>query len=176
MCGMHKIYKYLYKVKEFINYYQKNLDDFNFTLIESDIMRLLKFYWYSKIILIINKSIFFFLRSFYAMFGGAISFTFGINIIFNRIDPPLADYMFFLYDEDHPYFYIFNLIYQFYLMVIIGIGGVAMEGPFILLIMFFRARFNFLHKLLYLLSDRNCKINQLYIINTLIKIHSDVLR
>lgn len=112
------------------------------------------------------------------MFGVAIAFTFIMNIWFDMNSPPLADYLFFFNDETHPHFYIWNLLYQLYMMIIIGVAGVAIEGPFILMTMFFRARFKFIRRLADMLdnsvSDR-CNVNRLQLINTLIETHSDVL-
>lgn len=121
------------------------------------------------------------------MFAIAISLTFGLNITFNWGTPPLADYMFFFNDTAHPSFYLANYGYQLYLFVIIAIGGVAVEGPFILLTLFVEARFLFVRRLASLLDDVNddvgdgvrragLKSDRLRLIDTMIDVHSDVLR
>lgn len=120
------------------------------------------------------------------MFGVAISLTFGLNITFNWGTPPMADYMFFFSDTTHPYFYIANYFYQLYLFVIIAIGGVAVEGAFILLTLFIEARFTFTRRLIGLLDSDGYeggngdgaageKTDRLRLIDTMIDVHSDVL-
>lgn len=126
------------------------------------------------------------------MYVLSICFTFGVNIAFNRVDPPLAVYMFFLTEENN-WFYIGNMFYQFYVMAIIGIGAVLVEAVFILLTMFIRARFQFVRLVLQLIdnrttsstifsnnksgnnvSDKN-EISKLEMINIAIELHTDVL-
>lgn len=120
------------------------------------------------------------------MYVLSICFTFGVNIAFNRVDPPLAVYMFFLTEESN-WFYIGNVLYQLYVMAIIGIGAVLVEAVFILFTMFIRARFQFVRLVLKLVDDKcttnssSCsvpmknEINKLELINIAIEVHSDVL-
>lgn len=120
------------------------------------------------------------------MFGVAISLTFGLNITFNWGTPPLADYMFFFNDTQHPHFYIANYFYQLYMFVIIAVGGVAVEGAFILLTLFVEARFEFTSRLIGLLDDAGYEGDgaadvapkrsaRLRLIDTMIDVHSDLL-
>lgn len=145
------------------------------------------------------------LSALYGMFAVAITLTFGLNISFNWGQPPLADYVFFFADRAHRHFYLVNYVYQLYLFVIIAIGGVAVEGAFILLTLFIEARFVFVRRLVAMLDERRYDdagydVNRLgandgmgapmaslsaaaattsarlRLINTMIDVHSDVLR
>lgn len=104
--------------------------------------------------------------------------TFGMNIAFAWGTPPLADYLFFFSDEQHPQFYIVNTVYQFYVFVIICIGALALEMPFIMLTLFFQARFQFVGRLIDLCNEpekRRGGVSRLHLINMMIEVHNDVL-
>lgn len=131
------------------------------------------------------------------MFAVAITLTFGLNAAFSwGREPPLPDYVFFYADrEAHPHFYVVNYVYQLYLFVVIAVGGVAVEGAFILLTLFIEARFVFVRRLVALLDERRYDDGaiggsrdapvaslsatasgaRLRLINTLIDVHSDAL-